>query len=206
MTFESYECGCADGYFDINNNGRVCEACCDEIEFYLHESLNRICKFSHDLNAHFLFKRTISTYVQVWNQIKAQRFKVENSFMIAQKQMSRKIMVKDWNLAVKDSQVNWFHFSTNRVLLKRSNHPKGVLWKDLFNILTFWHIESKIRAMDTGFLEWRSDFSRFGYRNWKWIKREMFSHVYHFCKIRSQMFQTRFKSNTKCSNHHADNY
>ena len=59
MTFESYECGCADGYFDINNNGRVCEACCDEIEFYLHESLNRICKFSHDLNTHFLFKRTI---------------------------------------------------------------------------------------------------------------------------------------------------
>ena len=64
-TLESYECGCADGYFDINNNGKVCEACCDEIEFYLHESLNRICKFSHDLNAHFLFKRTISTYVQV---------------------------------------------------------------------------------------------------------------------------------------------
>ena len=117
-TLESYECGCAEGYFDINNNGRVCEACCDEIEFYLHESLNRICKFSHDLNAHFLFKRTISAYVQVWNQIKAQRFKVENSFMIVQKQINRKIMVKDWNTVAKVFQVNWFHFSTNRVLLK----------------------------------------------------------------------------------------
>ena len=53
MTFESYECGCNDGYFDISKNGTVCEACCEEIDFYRYQSFSRRCTLRHDFNALF---------------------------------------------------------------------------------------------------------------------------------------------------------